>query len=297
MCLWRPTRIPLTLSSKRFVVLLFAHWNIFSKLEQMNFLINQGVNWENCSSSQQPNIKMKLMKFGSGTLDQLTNILKAPRHTQIILCPLIQHTTASFRTLLDEHKFVDQLSVPTTRRHLRPVTAVLPDLPWVREAPATLLAGVELLASVDLHVGLQLIWLVELPVTVQTFKWFLTRVDPQVSVEVSVGPEGLAALVAFVWFFTSVYSLMLLQTTGMEKSLPAHITNKGLLSWVASLMITERVFVMERLPTYAAVKLLVLTVTFFVEFEGTCGAETSQTYFATVRFNQRLVSLSGLEKS
>lgn len=44
---------------------------------------------------------MKLMEFRSVTLDQITDILslKAPGpHTQVILCPLIHHTAASFRT-------------------------------------------------------------------------------------------------------------------------------------------------------------------------------------------------------
>lgn len=137
----------------------------------------------------------------------------------------------------------------------------------------------------------------ELPVTVQTFKRLLARVDAQVSVVVSVCSEGLVALVAFVRLFARVYPLVLLQAAGVEESLPAHITDKRPLARVASLVIGERVLVMERLPTCAAVELLVLIVASFMKFEGACGAETSQTYFAAERFNQRLVSLSNLEKS
>lgn len=148
----------------------------------------------------------------------------------------------------------------------------------------------------DLHVGLELVGLVELLVTVQTFKLLLARVDPQVPVEVSVCSEGLVALVAFVRLLARVNPLVLLQAASVEKPLPAHVTDEGLLPSVASLVIPERVLVVESLPTNAAVELLVLAVASLVEFEGTRGAETSETYFAAEWFNQGLVSLSILQK-
>lgn len=174
---------------------------------------------------------------------------------------------------------------------------MLLELPRIGEAAAALLARVEFLPGVDLHVRLQLIGLVELPLTVQTFKRLLARVDPQVSVEVSVRSEGLAALVAFVRFLACVNALVLLQAPGVEESFPAHITDKRLLPRVASLMVAERVFVMERLATYAAVELLVLTVAFLVKFERVRRAETFQAYFAAERFGQGLVSPFGLQRS
>ena len=54
---------------------------------------------------------------------------------------------------------------------------------------------------------------------------------------------------------------------------------------------------MESLPTEAALVLLVLAVASLVKFEGICGAETSQTYFAAERFDQRLVSPFCLQQS
>lgn len=179
---------------------------------------------------------------------------------------------------------------------LRGVTAVLLELPRIGEASVTLLARVELLACVDLQVGLELIGLVELPMTERTLKGLLPRVDPHVPVEVSVRSEGLAALVTFVRLLACVNALVLLQTSSVEKPLSAHVANKRLLARVAPLMIAERVFVMERLPADAAVELFVLAVAFFVKFERARGTEAFQAYFAAVWFNQRLVLAASLEE-
>lgn len=144
---------------------------------------------------------------------------------------------------------------------------MLLELPGVREASPTLLAGVELLSRVDLDVRLQLIRLVELPVTVHTFKGLLAGVDPHVSIEVPVCSEGLAALIALVRFFPRVNPLVLLQAPGVEKPFPTDVTNERLLSRVASLVVTIRVLIVEGLPTYATVELLVLAVALFMQFE------------------------------
>lgn len=170
-------------------------------------------------------------------------------------------------------------------------------LSGIREASATLLARVELLPGVDLHVGLELVRLVEFPMAVDTLERLLAGVNPKVPVEITVCPEGLATLVALVGFLAGVDALVLLEAARVKKPLAAHVANKRLLPRVAPLVIAERVFVVERLAAYAAVELLVVTVALFVKLERVRRAEALQTYLAAERFHIRLVSPPRLERS
>lgn len=170
-------------------------------------------------------------------------------------------------------------------------------LSGIREASATLLARVELLPRVDLHVGLELVRLVEFPMAVHTLERLLAGVNPKVPVEITVCPEGLATLVALVGFLAGVDALMLLEAARVKKPLAAHVANKRLLPRVAPLVIAERVFVVERLAADAAVELLVVTVALFVKLERVRRAEALQTYLAAERFHHRLVSPPRLERS
>lgn len=170
-------------------------------------------------------------------------------------------------------------------------------LSGIREASSTLLARVELLPCVDLHVGLELVRLVEFPMAVHALKRLLAGVNPKMAVEITVCPEGLAALVALVRFLASVNALVLLEAAGVKKPLAAHVANKRLLARVAPLVVAERVLVVKGLPANAAVELLVVAVALFVKFERVRRAEALQTYLTAERLHHRLVSPSRLQRS
>lgn len=204
--------------------------------------------------------------------------------------------TSSENQHANQHEKAQSCFISPFFLQLGAITAVLLVLSGIREASSTLLARVELLPCVDLHVGLELVRLVEFPLAVHALERLLAGVNPKVPVEITVCPEGLAALVALVRFLTGVNALVLLEAARVKKPLAAHVANKRLLPRVAPLVIAERIFVVKGFSANGAVELLVVTVALFVQFQRVCRAEALQTYLTAERLNHGLVSPSRLER-
>ena len=80
-------------------------------------------------------------------------------------------------------------------------------------------AGVQLNASMDLHVGLELVGLPEPPAAHAALVWLLPRVDQQVAVVVLWRPEFFATLLTAVRLDPSVQQLMLLKLRRQQEAL------------------------------------------------------------------------------
>lgn len=158
------------------------------------------------------------------------------------------------------------------------------ELPGVGEAAAAALAGVQLDARVDLHVGLELVGLAELPAAHAALVGLLPGVDQQVAVVVLRRPELLATLVTLVRLDSRVQQLVLLQLRRQQEAAVAHAAHEGPVAAVLPQVVQVQVAQVEGLPTGAAGELLVLGVALLVGPQGAGAAEALQADLTDERF-------------
>lgn len=164
-------------------------------------------------------------------------------------------------------------------------TAVFFELPGVGEAPPTALAGVQLHASVDLHVRLELVRLPELPAAHNTFVGFLSGVDQQVTVVVLRSPELFSALFTPVRFDSGVQELVLLQLRHEQETFLADAADVRPVATVLPHVVQVQVSQVEGLPAGVASELFVLGVALLVRPERGVAAEALQADLTAERFH------------
>lgn len=172
------------------------------------------------------------------------------------------------------------------QRVLRLVSAaVLLQLPGVGEAQVAAVAGVQLDARVDLHVGLELVGLPEPPAAHAALVRLLSGVHQQVAVVVLRRPELFAAMLTAVRLHPGVQQLVLPQLRRLQEAFAAEGTDVRPVAGVLPLVVLQHVPQVEGLPAGVAGELLGLLVALLVHPERAAAAETLQAHFAAERFD------------
>lgn len=143
-------------------------------------------------------------------------------------------------------------------------TAVLLELPGVREAPSAALTGVQLHPGVDLHVRFELVGLPEFPAAYNALIGFFSSVDQQVAVVVLRCPELFPALFTLVRFDSSVQELMLLQLRHEQETFLADAADVWPVAAVLPHVVQVQMSKVEGLPAGVAGEIFVLSMALLV---------------------------------
>lgn len=164
-------------------------------------------------------------------------------------------------------------------------TVVFLQLPGVREALAALLTGVQLDASVDLHVRLELVGLPELAGAQQTRVGLFSGVHQPVPVEVLRSPEFFSTVITPVGFDPGVQQLVLLQLWRQQEASLADVTDERPVAVVLPHVVQVKVSLVEWLPADVAGELFVLAVALLMCPQCGAAAEALHTGFTAKRFD------------